>query len=374
MNRSHIYELAVIAFILLLFALLLYIEPACYGYGLMEDMPPEWFGFLMLSAGMWYWVKSAIDRFSSRSPLGAIFCVLMALLCLFVAGEEVSWGQRLFGFTPPEYFLQRNVQREVTIHNLALSWMQPRRIALLFMIVYGVLLPVIQSLLYPLRSFFQRRRIPIPTIGPAIGFGVSAWLMTLPVTGTDDEVGEVVFAFCLAAVALRASMPRNNLHQSLKHLTMGTAVISFIISALCFLNPEHRKQVINVGHLQAGLAYEGRGMMLDAAREYECLAVYWETHWELWIRVMSMYYTGHEMERAYRIGMHTLRANNRLWRVYELLAEIGRLTGREKEVSSLFRSVLIDEPYNIYALHGLEALNGKRWMYSAATKRSANFP
>ena len=353
--------------------MLLFLEPAYYGYGLMEDMPPEWFGFLMLVAGMWYWGKAAVGRFSSHAIMGALFCTLMAILCLFVAGEEISWVQRLFGFTPPEYFLHRNVQHEVTIHNLALTWMQPRRIAVIFMVVYGLLLPVLRALLPPLKKLVQRHRIPVPSIGPAFGFGVSAWLMTMPMTKTDDEVGEVVFAFSLAVVALHASVPQSGIYRSMKRLTAGVTVISCIVSALCFLNPDHRKQVKNVGHLQAGLAYEGRGMMLDAAREYERLAEYWETNWELWVRVMSMYYEVSEMNRAYDIGVQMLRANNRLWRVYELLAEIGRLTGREEEVSMLFQEVLIDEPYNIYALHGLDNLIGTRWFYSSSRKRTVKF-
>lgn len=45
-------------------------------------------------------------------------CLLLAGFCLVVAGEEISWGQRLFGFKPPEVFLEKNFQQEANLHNV----------------------------------------------------------------------------------------------------------------------------------------------------------------------------------------------------------------------------------------------------------------
>lgn len=42
----------------------------------------------------------------------------LALGMLCVAGEEISWGQRLLQFTPPAYFQAHNLQHETTLHNL----------------------------------------------------------------------------------------------------------------------------------------------------------------------------------------------------------------------------------------------------------------
>ncbi len=36
----------------------------------------------------------------------------------FIAGEEISWGQRIFHIQNPEYFVERNIQKELSIHNL----------------------------------------------------------------------------------------------------------------------------------------------------------------------------------------------------------------------------------------------------------------
>ncbi len=357
-------ELLVNGLLVLMFGGLLFFFPALYGYMLMEDTPPEWFGFLTLMWGALLWGRSSFRRSRKRQWLGMLFCGAMAAFSFFVAGEEISWGQRIFGFTPPEYFLQRNVQMEVTLHNISSPWMQPRRMGALFMLIYGVGVPLLAWAIKPLGRLLYRLGIPVPSFGAATGFAVGAWLMSAPITATDDEVGEVFFAFSLTAVAAIAAhgMVRRRERVILKGAGVLLAA-SLLLSALCFMKPEHREQIFNVGHLQAGMGYEGRGMMLEAAREYEQLAEYWESHWELWIRVMTMYYEGGNMYKAEEIATRFLAVNKRQWRVYEILAEIGRRSGKKKTIEQVFRRILIDEPYNIYAKQALRALHGHRWMY-----------
>jgi hypothetical protein len=55
--------------------------------------------------------------------LGLLFIFTAACL-FFVAGDEVSWGQRIFGIQTPEYWSQLNSQKETTLHNLySVQWM-----------------------------------------------------------------------------------------------------------------------------------------------------------------------------------------------------------------------------------------------------------
>lgn len=43
---------------------------------------------------------------------------LVAAVGFFVvAGEEISWGQRIFGFKTPENYAKMNTQHELTLHN-----------------------------------------------------------------------------------------------------------------------------------------------------------------------------------------------------------------------------------------------------------------
>jgi len=47
-----------------------------------------------------------------------IFFLVFALIFLIGAGEEISWGQRIFNFETPDNFKKKNVQEEFTLHNL----------------------------------------------------------------------------------------------------------------------------------------------------------------------------------------------------------------------------------------------------------------
>lgn len=51
---------------------------------------------------------------SGRSRVG---CLIWAVVCIVCLGEEISWGQRVFGFATPE-MLAANVQDEANLHNL----------------------------------------------------------------------------------------------------------------------------------------------------------------------------------------------------------------------------------------------------------------
>jgi hypothetical protein len=49
---------------------------------------------------------------------GALWHGVLAIGLLFVSIEEISWGQRLLGLEPPEFFTRYNSQHEISVHNL----------------------------------------------------------------------------------------------------------------------------------------------------------------------------------------------------------------------------------------------------------------
>ncbi|MCK5850201.1 MAG: hypothetical protein KAH23_04740 [Kiritimatiellae bacterium] len=58
-------------------------------------------------------------RFWRAKDMGnALPYTLFALLCLFIAMEEISWGQRIFDIETPESMKSENIQDEINLHNL----------------------------------------------------------------------------------------------------------------------------------------------------------------------------------------------------------------------------------------------------------------
>lgn len=68
---------------------------------------------------------SLIPRFFKRKQwlsLGAL--VVLSLVLFVMAGEEISWGQRIFQWQTEGYFSAHNVQGETNLHNLATQLFQ----------------------------------------------------------------------------------------------------------------------------------------------------------------------------------------------------------------------------------------------------------
>ena len=69
--------------------------------------------------------KEVAQFYDSRSK--RIFFFLLGLLFVLLLGEEISWGQRIFGWATPEGLAELNQQNEITLHNL--KWLHPSETA-----------------------------------------------------------------------------------------------------------------------------------------------------------------------------------------------------------------------------------------------------
>ncbi|MFN2517287.1 MAG: hypothetical protein ABR556_13850 [Pyrinomonadaceae bacterium] len=125
--------------------------------------------------------------FENQQPCGVDG--LVALFCIFVAGEEFSWGQRLLGFYSPEYFLANNFQQELNLHNLPGSFLKPKWILIIALAGYGVLLPLVWRYVrqsHRFLTFVGASAPPMPLIPWFIA--AIAILMWYPLTLTGEWV------------------------------------------------------------------------------------------------------------------------------------------------------------------------------------------
>ncbi len=72
--------------------------------------------FAVFASGILAWVTSW--KVYPKNKFWGICFLLFGAGLLFVAGDEISWGQRLFGLTTPESLSQINAQNEITAHNI----------------------------------------------------------------------------------------------------------------------------------------------------------------------------------------------------------------------------------------------------------------
>lgn len=114
-------------------------RPQLYHGLLQEDRFVEWLTVALFAAAAAFALRRA---WRERRAFDA----LVGAFCGFVAGEEFSWGQRLLGITPPDVFLEHNRQQELTLHNFADVFGEPRWVLILALAGFGLALPAIARL------------------------------------------------------------------------------------------------------------------------------------------------------------------------------------------------------------------------------------
>ncbi len=83
-----------------------------------EDHPIEWSQFFAIAAAAVAFAVAAVRaRRHGRRGLMALY-LLIAVACVVVAGEEISWGQRILGWGTPAVLEDVNHQGEANIHNI----------------------------------------------------------------------------------------------------------------------------------------------------------------------------------------------------------------------------------------------------------------
>lgn len=117
---------------------------------------------------------------------------LVALFCIAAAGEEVSWGQRFIGFTPPDLFLANNAQQEANLHNLFEAFGQPKWTLIALLVAYGIALPL-ATRIRPLALLAKRVRMTPPPWALVPWYSIAvALLVAYPVRFTGEWVEALV--------------------------------------------------------------------------------------------------------------------------------------------------------------------------------------
>jgi hypothetical protein len=79
---------------------------------------------------------------SQGRPLVLALTVLAALSCLYIAGEEICWGQVIFGWQEPELVSATNREGEFSLHNeFGMLERLPRALLEIGVVVGGLIIP-----------------------------------------------------------------------------------------------------------------------------------------------------------------------------------------------------------------------------------------
>ena len=110
---------------------------------------PEGYGFLELGhffiplAAAIIAFRQLFKPFVRARPFTFAFLLFAGLACIYIAGEEHSWGQHFFYWNTPSYWTEVNRQAETNLHNVH-EWLnhQPRAVLQVGIFIGGLLVPL----------------------------------------------------------------------------------------------------------------------------------------------------------------------------------------------------------------------------------------
>jgi len=134
-----------------------------------EDRAYEWIGFLgFLGAGI-FSLLSLLYR-KKMPKFVALYLLGIGFFFIVCAGEEISWGQRVFGWETPESFAEANEQGETNLHNLENLPIHPKDLVSWFMKLFGIGLPIIFYFVFKGRDHLLRRCVAPLSLVPLFIF------------------------------------------------------------------------------------------------------------------------------------------------------------------------------------------------------------
>ncbi|TLM74576.1 hypothetical protein [Pseudarthrobacter sp. NamB4] len=128
-----------------------------------EDSLIEWLQFLCLLGACILLPIITFRLFRSGLARIAVLYGLVTLGVWFLTGEEISWGQRIFGWDTPEDLEEVNRQGETTVHNIrGVQELVP--VAMLLASLYGACVPLVSAALGDRWRGLAARKLLVPPL------------------------------------------------------------------------------------------------------------------------------------------------------------------------------------------------------------------
>lgn len=135
----------------------------------------------------------------------SLVSLFILIVFFFVAGEELSWGQRIIGIETTEYFKQNNAQEELNFHNLVVGGVKLNKlifglILTTAILIYMVLVPILYHRVKFLNSLLDHWYIPVPRLRHTVSYLTLTLVILIIPAGKNWELlefGSVLIFFLI---------------------------------------------------------------------------------------------------------------------------------------------------------------------------------
>lgn len=266
-NRSHqVFACTLFTAVLCFYVTAAIAFPMAYIWATYEDLFGEWVQFWSFIAALVLSVRLSWSRWRLRW-----FFILLACSCFYVAMEEISWGQRLLGFSSPEFFRAKNLQSETNLHNFFTGpYKTTLKVVITYVLAaalatYGLVYPAFLRLRWRFAVWLDARGLAAPPLYLWPFFVAAAILECGLFHFNEAEVAEVLVGLGLALMTVQYDFTRRrqlDAHRSAswpghtsRQLALRLGAVTTVVLALA------------VGTTMAVYASESRKAKIDARIE-----------------------------------------------------------------------------------------------------------
>jgi len=303
--------------------------PVAYIWATYENLYGEW-----LQVGLWLLTAAVSCACAYRREYFRWFFGVLTLAALYVVLEEISWGQQLFNWRSPEFFLRNSLQGETNLHNLLtgpFSTTLKDSIRVLLgtsLWAYGILYPALLNREIRIAQIARRLGIAPPPgfVWPFFFFG---GLFELGLFNFNEaEVAEVMVAAGLLITALsywHRLVPSHNpsYNPSYNQSTVSSFKAAFSIAQIFLI------AVLFAGTMTSVTLAKGHTRDLALKRVEEGVNSFGGRYaaYERWDITIALY------QRAIKSRPHKIS-------IYRDLADAYRQSGQEESANETLHRVL----------------------------------
>ena len=172
-----------------------------------EDGPVEYLTALFLFFSSLVSFYRVFHYRKMKKPLWILTWTVLAFLFFFAAGEEISWGQRIFGLQSSEFFQQFNKQGETNFHNLTVKGKNLNiiifsRLMFVVLFIYFCLSRLMVWKIPFIRNLVNKFNVPLPGIQHIIIMLAATLFILLIHIAKESELHELSFGFIFLMILL----------------------------------------------------------------------------------------------------------------------------------------------------------------------------
>lgn len=146
--------------------------------------------------------------FKHKDLFWKIGILAMSLVFFFGAGEEISWGQRIFNVESSQYFIENNAQGETNLHNLVVEDTKINKLIFsqlltVVLVIYLIITPFLYRKFDWVKKLANKFAVPIVQWHHTISFLTGTVLLLFISSNRKWEIYELAFSVIFLLIFIK---------------------------------------------------------------------------------------------------------------------------------------------------------------------------